>query len=288
MHSYLNSIGFKNIDNKKYYDIIRNLIDYPEQQFSSKDIDGSSIIENITEYDFNIGISAIGKRLKDSKEYFEYIYPYYKAVSVSSNADVEIVRNTSNTFFSGILEDERLGIDLIFHIIDQYYITDSRMKENNIIKGSDINLSALAESGIIILPVSKNIHHEYDPMYLKTRRETEDAARNGDSEARDRIAEEDFSIYNNLQSRIHRDDLYTILQTYIMPLGIENDKYEILGEISDYHELKNRFTGQNLIAITVMVNRIPIQVVINESDLIGEIEEGRRFKGKIWLQGSIQ
>lgn len=288
MHNYLRSIGFRDIDNKRYHEIIQNLIDNPEQQFSSKDKDGSSIIENITEYDFNIGISTIGKRLKDSTEYFEYTYPYYKAVSTSSNADVELVRNSSNACFSGILEDGRLGIDLIFHVIDQYYMTDSRFKENKIIKGSEINLSGLAEKGMILLPVSKCIRHENDPMYLKTKQETEDAARNGDTEARELIAEEEYEFYNHLQSRVQREDIYTILQTYIMPLGIENDKYEILGEISDYHELKNRVTGQNLVAIDVKVNSIPIQVVINEKDLVGEIEEGRRFKGTIWLQGSIQ
>ena len=72
-----------------------------------------------------------------------------------------------------------------------------------------------------------------------------------------------------------------------MPYGIESDQYTILGEIMNWKLLQNEYTGENVYALDIVCNDIPFSVCINQKDLLGEPAVGRRFKGSIWLQGSI-
>ena len=39
--------------------------------------------------------------------------------------------------------------------------------------------------------------------------------------------------------------------------------------------------------MNILCNDVPLDVCINEKDLLGEPEVGRRFKGQIWLQGTM-
>ncbi|HCO40058.1 MAG TPA: DUF3881 domain-containing protein, partial [Lachnospiraceae bacterium] len=38
----------------------------------------------------------------------------------------------------------------------------------------------------------------------------------------------------------------------------------------------------------LVCNDVPIDICINEKDLFGVPEVGRRFKGQIWLQGMLE
>ena len=72
-----------------------------------------------------------------------------------------------------------------------------------------------------------------------------------------------------------------------MPYGIENDKYEILGNILDVRELFNYVTMEELYQMEIEANDVIFEVCINKKDLFGEPIVGRRFKGSIWLQGTV-
>jgi len=72
-----------------------------------------------------------------------------------------------------------------------------------------------------------------------------------------------------------------------MPYGIESDQYSVLGDIIELTEEKNIITNEKIYCIKVSCNDIIFSVCINKNDLIGEPMVGRRFKGNIWMQGSI-
>lgn len=73
-----------------------------------------------------------------------------------------------------------------------------------------------------------------------------------------------------------------------MPYGIESDQYSILGEIMDVALLQNHVTQENVYVMDIRCNDIDFSVCINQKDLLGEPQVGRRFKGNIWMQGSIK
>ena len=90
-----------------------------------------------------------------------------------------------------------------------------------------------------------------------------------------------------ISERIVTDDVFTIVDSYFMPHGIECDQYSIMGEIQEYMTFRNILTGEEICQMTIECNDIQFDVCINRQDLTGEPEVGRRFKGLIWLQGQL-
>lgn len=72
-----------------------------------------------------------------------------------------------------------------------------------------------------------------------------------------------------------------------MPYGVECDIYSIMGEILAYRERENTMTKEKLYQMKLDVNALQFDICVPKSRLLGEPEIGRRFKGKIWLQGFI-
>ena len=46
-------------------------------------------------------------------------------------------------------------------------------------------------------------------------------------------------------------------------------------------------TGEKMYAMEIECNDLHFRVTINEKDLLGEPAVGRRFKGNIWMQGTV-
>ena len=67
----------------------------------------------------------------------------------------------------------------------------------------------------------------------------------------------------------------------------EREIYTGLGEIIKYERRENSLTKEKLYVLTVECNHLEFDVCINEEDLMGEPEVGRRFKASIWLQGRL-
>ena len=113
------------------------------------------------------------------------------------------------------------------------------------------------------------------------------AARNGDEDAMESLTMEDIDTYSMISRRIVQEDIFTIVDSYFMPYGIECDQYNVMGEITEFVQTTNSRTGERLYQLSLLCNDITFDVCINEKDLMGVPEVGRRFKGVIWLQGKI-
>ena len=90
------------------------------------------------------------------------------------------------------------------------------------------------------------------------------------------------------EMRLKNEDLYSIVETSIVPYGIECDKYQIVAEILSVNRKSNKFTGENLIEMRVDAMGLQFNLMINEDDLEGEPLPGRRFRGVIWLLGEVE
>ena len=96
-----------------------------------------------------------------------------------------------------------------------------------------------------------------------------------------------MDTYTTISRRIQKMDVFSLVDTYFMPYGVECDQYSILGEILECNSVKNSMTGEEVFIMQVCCNDLNFQVCINKKDLMGEPAVGRRFKGSIWLQGYI-
>ena len=98
---------------------------------------------------------------------------------------------------------------------------------------------------------------------------------------------EDMDMYTTISRRIQKEDVFSLVDTYFMPYGVECDQYSILGEIAGMRLVTNQMTGEKVYVLTISCNELVYDVCINQKDLYGEPQVGRRFKGIIWLQGKI-
>jgi hypothetical protein len=113
-------------------------------------------------------------------------------------------------------------------------------------------------------------------------------ARKGDEDAIENLTLEDMDAYSMLQRRVEKEDILSIVETNFMPYGIECDQYTIVGTIMDVQKLKNDMSEEEVWKMELSVCNMSIDVCINAESLIGEPAVGRRFRGQIWLQGTVQ
>lgn len=112
-------------------------------------------------------------------------------------------------------------------------------------------------------------------------------ARKGDEAAIESLTLEDIDMYTMISRRVQDEDVFSIVETYFMPYGVECDQYHILGEIKSVQKIKNEYTEEKVWRMNLECNDMNFDVCINGKDLVGEPEVGRRFKGSVWLQGYV-
>ncbi len=290
MHRYLRAIGFSELKNRSQINellayIIRNA---DEKKYTSIDDTDVMFAEYSKEFAENTGLVVRGEYNEDNQFIFDYYFPYVRGIQISSYEDISIERHAEKESYAGICDEMKVGVSLIFYL--QNIISYLKIKNAGRlpIKGTSLVLSALSVDGMVLLPIEKN---EKDLKKIKmqniNRSQLLTAARQGDEHAMESLTLEDLDTYSSVSRKILKQDVYTLVDSYFMPYGVECDQYSILGEIVDYEFVTNRMTKEKLCQMTINCNDLYFDICINTMDLIGEPEIGRRFKGVIWMQGSI-
>ena len=181
-----------------------------------------------------------------------------------------------------------VGISLIFTM--QNGVEYMKERQLGMMTGAPngVTFSGLALSGRILLPVRKSeTQMRFAREEAKTRKKLLSAARNGDQGAIETLTLEDMDIYSKVSRRLATEDVYSIVDSYFMPYGVECDLYSIMGEILAIRERENTLTGERLYQMKLDVNELEFDVCVPKKEVLGEPEIGRRFKGEIWLQGYV-
>ena len=139
-----------------------------------------------------------------------------------------------------------------------------------------------------MMPINKNEKQKKDILKKTNQRyQLIQAARKGDGKAIETLTLDDMDTYSNISRKIQKEDLFTIVDSYFMPYGMECDQYSVLGEILEWEKIENSLTKEVVYTLVINCNELVIKICINEKDVYGMPEVGRRFKGQIWLQGYI-
>ena len=290
MHRYLRAVGFSRIKNRSEINellayIVRNA---DEKKYTSIDDTDVMFAEYSKEFAENVGLIVRGEYNEDNQFMFHYYVPYMKGIQISSYEDISIERHAEKESYAGICDDIKVGVTLIFYL--QNVISYLKIKNAGRlpIRGTSLVLSGLSVEGRILLPIKKD---EQDLKKIKQNKVNRSrlltAAKNGDEQAMESLTLEDLDMYSSISKKILTQDVYTLVDTYFMPYGVEYDQYSILGEIMDYEFVTNKVTKERLCQMTLTCNDLVFDICINADDLIGQPEVGRRFKGVIWMQGII-
>ncbi len=289
MHRYMRAVGFSKIKNKKeLQNLITDIIVNADER--SYTANGKEIIlaEFCKDFAENIGIAVCGEFDSEDKFSFEYYYPYLRGTEISSEEDVSVERHASTESYAGVCDDIKAGVSLIFYLQNMIPYVKLNNSKRLPINGTTLTLSALSLQGKIMMPIIKN---EKDKKIIKkisnNRNSLIAAARKGDENAIESLTLEDMDTYTVISKKIQKEDVFTLVDTYFMPYGVECDQYSILGEILDCNKVTNRLTSEKIYQMTISCNDLVFNLCINEEDLYGEPQTGRRFKGSIWMQGYI-
>lgn len=289
MHQYLKAIGFGNISSKKQlYDILSQVEhDFTSHQLIFQD-EEMDYCEFDKEYGAGIGVASFGDMDISERFQREYYFPYFIGTGVTSYADVTIEKRIDRESYMGICEDVKVGISLIFHLQNSIEYMKECQLAGNTVKYKSVTLAGLCNSGMILLPVMKDESQEKQQKAdVHNRMLLMSAAKTGDPAAIESLTLDDIDTYSKVSRRLIKEDVFSIVDTYIMPYGVECDRYSILGNILDVREIENEATQEKVYIMSLDVNELKFDICVPASKLTGEPAEGRRFKGNIWMQGRI-
>ena len=288
MHKFLRAIGFSVIRKKDLKMITEEIVERPELMKITKDSEGNEFAEFSKTFAENIGITVRGTYDEEDNFHLEYYYPYSLGSEVSTQEQIEVEKHAEKESYAGVCDEIRIGVTLIFYLQNVADFLSEHRKNIHTKNLRGAILSALSVEGKILLPVQqkKTAKQTYNKKVEK-RNQLIAEAREGNEEAIENLTLADMDTYSSISRRITKEDILSIVDSYFMPYGIESDQYSILGNITEVKELINSLTNEKLYHITINCNDIIFDVTINEKDLLGEPAIGRRFKGNIWMQGTV-
>jgi hypothetical protein len=298
MHKYLRAIGFsKTPSQEEMQRMIGKVIEAPTyRSYTSRSSTDDTLIAEFRQ-DMNrivtvgrstIGLAVYGTFDEVDRFSLDHVMPYLHSERTSSEEEITIERRLDNESCAGACDDLKVGVTIIFRLQNLTEFIKHDFGKYGVIKGAKLSLTALSTEGTIVLPIEKSEQEKRAQRKDAARRmDWMTKARDGDETAMRNLALEDMDHYAVLWNRVQEDDVFSLVENYFMPVGMECDLYSVMGEIRRTMMTENRFTGEKVYILTLDVNGLQLEVAINKEDLYGEPKFGRRFKGVIWMQGRI-
>lgn len=289
MNAYLSGVGFSGIENNGQ---LNNMVEEVVERYSKKAVfhsaDGRILAEYSKYYAKNCGMTVIGELDDVGDFHAEYSFPFYRSEVLSLKNNLSIEPQTSRDAYSAACDDSRIGITIIFYLSNMGDVLRSMEMGTFRDEKKKVRLSGIAMEGKILLPVyEKKECEKFRRKAASNRRKLLHAAREGDQEAIESLTVEDMDTYSAISERLETEDILTIVESTLMPCGVECDQYRILGTIRQCEKTQNYVTGEVLFQMLIECNDILISICANSEDLLGEPLKGRRFMGRIWLQGEV-
>ncbi len=289
MHSFLKSIGFGNIksrtDEEKLINlVIENATERQVFRFSEK----RAFIEMFLEVCEDTGVIVRGEQDDRGNFHVSHYVPVHRGQVITSEEAVFVNKRVDTDAYTGMCDDYRLGVSLIFYIQNVVDLLQHPILKKDRRKYS-MYLSALASEGKILLPVEKTAREaEKVRTDLKNRSELIAEAKQGNQEAMQSLTFDDIDQYALVSRRVRNEDVYSIVETSFIPYGSESDNYSILGYITNVEERTNSYTKEEFYLLSIECNEMNFNVCIQKNDLLGEPQVGRRFRGNVWMQGKVE
>ena len=289
MHKYMRAIGFSELtDRRKEQKLITDIVVNATHRAYTSNGEETILAEFCEDFAQNIGIAVCGEFDAEDKFTYDYFYPYLRGTGISSYEDVSVERHADKESYAGICDDIKVGVSLIFYLQNIVPYVKAQHMDMLPVRGTTLTLSGLSISGNIILPIDKDEGEKQRIQKASlSRNKLIAAARKGDEEAIESLTLEDMDLYTSISRKILSEDVFTLVDTYFMPYGVECDQYSVLGEILDISLQVNRITKEEIYVMRINCNDLEFDICINKKDLYGEPQIGRRFKGVIWMQGYI-
>ena len=290
MHRFLRSIGFSSVRTKQQLNDLKSWVLADPDRLSVVGLpDDGNVAMAEREIAGHAGIAVVGEMDERGELQPEYYFPYISTTHISSDARLTCEKQSQRNGFIGMCEDYRMGMALIFtvrNVAEVFKLEQTGLLGDGYKK---VCFSALLEDAEVLLPL-------YQPeMVLKhvndedaRRQRLVDDANNGSERAMEELANRDVRILENMLSMLRKSDVYTLIESFFMPHGMESDQYYFLGRIAALQHVRNEYTGEFFYRMLVETNRMVLVAAVNDRDLLGVPEVGRRIRCHGWLLGELK
>ena len=287
-HTFLRSIGFDSIKTK---DQEKALVDWVLENPSRMSVVSLDREANLAmaEKDVNghAGIAVVGEIGESGGLVPEYYFPYLSSTHISSTAPLSYEKTAVRDGFSGMCEDDRLGLALIFDVKN---VTDVVRDQQDLLLGSAsfrrVMLSMLLRDATVVLPIGNRKKAPANSRRAFEKRLNE-AEEQGDLESVGQLAREEMLRYGRAIQRIRDTDILTVVESFFMPHGMESYSYYFLGEILSSALILNEITKERFYRMVIAVNGVEFTAAVSENDLQGVPAAGLRLKAKGMLMGEL-
>ena len=290
-HEFLNAIGFSSYTKTEEIEkLLASVVTEADEQLITEDLSGNPIASYTRYFGRSFGLRVCGSFLEDNENTFvrDHYFPFYRSLAVTTYEQVELEADPSRLSFSGLCDDMRLGVTMIFSVQNPMRIFAQRKAFGNEFSAANAAISGLALAGRILLPVEKTPEHQHEKSRLSKRRmHLMEKAREGNQTAIDSLTINEMDTFSMISRRVENEDVFSIVESSFIPYGVYSDQYIVLGEIVYQVSQLNRYTGEKIWILTVNCNDLIFDICINDRDLYGVPEVGRRLRARIWLQGNI-
>lgn len=289
MHSYLRAIGFSNINNRLDLEQLFLTIKKDSSKIRSVQVDENiSLTEISMDFADGMGVTLRGEFDNQNEFHMEHYFPYLMGQNISTREEVGINKRVDTEAYTGMCDDYRLGVSLIFYLQNVIDLLEKKNQNMPLNTPFPILLAALSLEGRILLPIEKDeIQCRNISAETKYRNNLIAEAKKGNQDAIDSLTIDDIDTYAMVSRRVKKEDVYSIVDTSFIPFGSESDNYSIIATIMETNVIINTITKEEVYDMQLLCNDILFRLCINKEDLLGEPRVGRRFKGNIWMQGSI-
>ena len=117
MHKFLRAAGFSMYTKKKDIEKLLDLLERQPSITKCVQVDeDSNVCEMRTEVAPGLGISIVGELNDDGDFEREFYFPYLESNIVGSTEECSVQRHTEKETYSGMVDENKVGITLIFYI----------------------------------------------------------------------------------------------------------------------------------------------------------------------------
>ena len=288
MHSYLKAVGFSKVTKRsEMQEIIRDVIETYDEKLAVENHPDGVFVEYSKNYGCDCGITVCGQYDDKNEFHVEYSFPFFRGTGITTQEKVVVERHAEKESYAGVCDELNIGVTMIFYLQNVAdYLAETNSRFSAVHYGA--RLAGLSVEGKILCPIlDKANKAKAGILNREQRNQLMAQAREGDEDAIESLTLEDMDTYALITKRIEKEDVLSIVKSTFMPFGIESDQYTILGEILDFTRLINKYTNETIYAMNIECNDIVFDICINEKDMLGEPAIGTRFKGNIWMQGSL-
>lgn len=291
MHQFLRSIGFHQYRTRQQEQELFQLV-CTEPDTSNLLYDAQKeckVAYYAREVAPGMGIVVYGEFEQDEEGdifYPVFYYPYVKSYRISGYNECDIFRHSSQEDFIANCDDYRFGVTLIFHVINQGRLREVQQKAQ--IGKIRYALTGLSNDGKILMPIFKT-QSQIDEAKEESKKRSHliERARRGNEDAIEILTMNEMNTFNQMNQMVLQNDLYTLIDSFFMPNGVECDMYSVMGDIRELKRIQNTITKEWVYTMIIECNDVNMRITINEVDLLGIPEIGRRFKGTVWMQGYL-